>query len=271
MSVVEIFFFQSESLGTVVEPKCGECKCTKCPIPGSRYSFKEQKEYDLIQKNLFYDEQSKRWFTEYPWLCERSVLPKNEKIVLQSLITIERNLLRNPEMAEAYCNQIQDMIERGTAAVLLPEELSAWKGDYYYLPHLGVKQKKESHPLRVCFDASRRQGGFPSMNDCLYKGPDRFMNNLLSVILGFRNGRVGCVADIARFHNRVCLVVTDVHMQRFLWRGMVTDAEPETYTVKVNNFGVKPANCIAISALHKSADCFVEVYPVESREIKYQT
>ena len=109
-------FFQSESLGTVVEPKCGECKGTKCPIPGSRYSFKEQKEYDLIQKNLFYDEQSKRWFTEYPWLCERSVLPKNEKIALQSLITIERNLLRNPEMA--YCNQIQDMIERGTAALL---------------------------------------------------------------------------------------------------------------------------------------------------------
>ena len=109
------------------------------------------------------------------------------------------------------------------------------------------------------------------MNDCLFKGPDRFVNNLLSVILGFRNGRVGCTADISKFRNRVFLVEKDVHMQRFLWRGMDKEAEPMTYAVKVNNFGVKPANCIATSALHKSADKFAEIYPSESKELKDQT
>ena len=143
----EDLFFNSESLGTIVEPKCGGCKCSRCPVPGSKYSFKEQREYDIIQKNLFYDEEKKRWYTEYPWLCKRSILPKNEKIALQSLISVERNLSRNPEMAEAYYRQIQDMVEGGAAVVLSPEELSAWEGDYYYLPHLGVKQKKKSHPL----------------------------------------------------------------------------------------------------------------------------
>ena len=109
------------------------------------------------------------------------------------------------------------------------------------------------------------------MNDCLYKGPDRFMNNLLSVCLGFRNGRVAAAADLSKFHNQVRLTPADIHMQRFLWRDMRTDEPPRTYAVTANNFGVKPANCIATSALHKSADLFKEVYPEASRDIQEQT
>ena len=105
------------------------------------------------------------------------------------------------------------------------------------------------------------------MNDCLHKGPDRFLNNLLSVLLGFRNGRIGCAADISKFHNQVYLEEKDVHMQRFLWRKMKTEELPRTYAVPVNNFGVKPANCIATSALHKSADQYSDIYPVESQEL----
>ena len=109
------------------------------------------------------------------------------------------------------------------------------------------------------------------MNDCLYKGPDRFMNNLLSVCLGFRNGRVAAAADLSKFHNQVRLTPSDVHMQRFLWRDMHTDEAPRTYAVTVNNFGVKPANCIPTSALHKSADMYKDVYPEASRDIQQQT
>ena len=60
-------------------------------------------------------------------------------------------------------------------------------------------------------------------------------------------------------------------MQRFLWRDMELDESPKTYAVKVNNFGVKPANCIATLALHSSADMFVVKYLVESEEMKKQT
>ena len=28
-------FFGSEQLGTFTEPRCGNCRCGKCPIPGS--------------------------------------------------------------------------------------------------------------------------------------------------------------------------------------------------------------------------------------------
>ena len=50
------------------------------------------------------------------------------------------------------------MIERGAAVELTKEGLTTWERDYYYLPLVGVKQQKKKW-LRLCFDASRRQGG----------------------------------------------------------------------------------------------------------------
>ena len=52
---------------------------------------------------------------------------------------------------------------------------------------------------------------------------------------------------------------------------MDTEKPPQTYAIPVNNFGVKPANCIATCALRNSADQFAAVYPVESEEVKRQT
>ena len=122
------------------------------------------------------------------------------------------------------------------------------------------------------FDAARRHGGYPSINDCLAKGPDNFMNNgVLPVLLGFRNGRVAAVADLKKFHNQVHLVKEDSHMQRFYWRDMKTGEPSKMFAVVAVNFGVKPANCIATSALHKSADLFADKYPLEREEIKRHT
>ena len=270
VSDMKEIFFESESLGTNVVPRCGGCRCGKCPVPGSQFSFKEQQEHDVIAGNLIYKEAQKRWFTSYPWLCPRSALSKNDGIAYQSLMSLEKNLRRNPDLAQAFLEQIDEMVSRGAAVLLSDEDLSGWEGDYFYLPMVGVKSK--SKRFRVCFDASRKQGSNRTcLNDCLMKGPDRFLNNLLSVIVGFRNGRVGAAADIAKFHNQVYLTEEDMHMQRFLWRRLDFDAKPVTYAVRVNNFGVKPANCIATCALRKSADSFEQVYPSESEDLKKQT
>ena len=270
--MTEDYFFNAESLGVAVDPKCGDCKCSKCPIGGAKFSFKEQQDYDIIRDNLHYDAENSRWVTEYPWLCERSTLPKNDKAAMQNLLSLERRLSKHPEQAKEWCDQIQEMVNRGAAIVLSEDVVEAWNardGDYYFLALVGVKGKKGW--LRVCFDASRKQGGHPCFNQCVRKGPDRYINNLLSVIIQFWYGRIGCAADISKFHNRVHLEEKDIHMQRFFWRDLKTDQKPSVYAVAVNNFGVKPANCIATCALHKSADVFAEKYPIESEEVKKQT
>ena len=63
----------------------------------------------------------------------------------------------------------------------------------------------------------------------------------------------------------------DIHMQRFLWRDTDPSKPPLTYAVVVNNFGIKPANCIATSSLHSSDDDYAQIYPVESQEVKKRT
>ena len=35
-------FIMGEELGTTVNPKCGACRCGKCPLTGHTYSFVEQ-------------------------------------------------------------------------------------------------------------------------------------------------------------------------------------------------------------------------------------
>ena len=48
-------FIQGEELGTEVVPKCGGCRCNKCPNVGHTYSFKEEQELKMIRENLAYD------------------------------------------------------------------------------------------------------------------------------------------------------------------------------------------------------------------------
>ena len=64
--------------------------------------------------------------------------------------------------------------------------------------------------MRVCFDASRAQGGGPSLNLIFAKGPDRFPNNLLGVIVSFRDGRVATNGDVHKNYNSVLLEETCV-------------------------------------------------------------
>ena len=114
----EDYFFKAESLGPAVEPKCGACNCSKCPIGGAKFCFKDQQDYDVIQGNLHYDEERCRWVTEYPCHCERSTLPKNDKAPMQNLLSLERRLSKFPGQAKEWCDQILEMINRGAAIVL---------------------------------------------------------------------------------------------------------------------------------------------------------
>ena len=75
-------------------------------------------------------------------------------------------------------------------------------GHMNYLPHLAVvNPQSEITPVRICLDASRMQGGGPSLNKVLAKGPDRFINNLAGVIINFRKGREAAKGDVKKMYN----------------------------------------------------------------------
>ena len=262
-------FFRSEQLATVVEPKCGSCRCGRCPVPGSRYSFKEESELKLIDDHLHYDKEKGSWVAGYPYLHPPESLKGTKAVAMKSMLATERTLAKNPVWGEKYKDQIKDMVDRGVARIVPVEELSSYEGHINFLPHLAVvNPKSESTPVRICFDASRPQGGGPSLNAILAKGPDCFLNNLASVIIRFRNGVVGIKGDVSKMYNSVMLERRDAFLQCFLWRDLDSSVEPLTYQVVANNIGVKPAGCIATLAFYKSSDHYAEVYPETVRQLK---
>ena len=261
-------FFRSEQLGTVVEPKCGSCRCGKCPIPGSRYSFREETELKMIEENLQYDEIRGCWIAAYPFLFPRETLKGDKIVALRSMEATEKMLLKRGDWSGVYQSQIQDMLDRDVVRIVPEEELKLYNGHVNYLPHLAVvNPRSQSTPVRICFDASRMQGGGPSLNQILAKGPDRYLNNLAGVIINFRDGRVAAKGDVRKMYNAVRLIPEDAFVQCFMWRNGDTSRVPDTYQVLVNNIGVKPAGAIASLALQKSANLHEDQFPITAQQL----
>lgn len=253
-------FIEGEQLGLEVLPKCGACKCGKCPTVGHTYSFQEQQELDVIRSNLIYDKEGQRWVTKYPWIEDPSTLPDNYGSALATLRNTEKRLKKDPEWAKIYDSQIQDMIDRNVARKLSKKEMEEWTGPLFYISHLAVENpKSKSTPVRIVFNSSQKFKGF-SLNGMLAKGPDAYLNNILGILLRWRENYVGIAADIRKMYNSIFVEEIEQHCHRFLWRNM-DDREPDVYVIMRVNMGDKPAGAISAEALYKTASMFRETNP----------
>ena len=251
-------FIQGEELGTEINPRCGGCKCNKCPVIGHSYSFKEEQELNMIRNNLTYDEAKRCWFTSYPWTMDPGRLPNNYDAVLATLRSTERTLLKDSNWSKTYGQQIMDMEERGVSRKLTENELLSWQGPVYYLAHLAVNNPQStSTPVRTVFNSSQVCKGY-SLNSAVAKGPDAYINNLLGLLLRWREGNIALVGDIKKMFNSVHIHELEQHCHRFLWRNMEVNRDPDIYVMTRVNMGDRPAGAISTEAVYKTADLFRE-------------
>ena len=161
---------------------------------------------------------------------------------MKSMLAVEQSLGKDSNWAQIYQSQIEDMVARGAARVMPESELNRWEGVTNYIRHLAALNPRSSSTLiRIVFDALHAQGGGPSLNKILAKGPDRYLNNLSGVIICFRNGHEVAKSDVRKMYNTVLLEKEDCCVQIFLWRDMNDKKTPDTFQVIVNNIGVKDA------------------------------
>ena len=121
-----------------------------------------------------YNEEDGCWVAQYPYLFPRETLRGSREVAYKSMLATERTLLKNESWGKTHQSQIKDMLTRGVLRVVPSSELEAYTGQVNYLPHLAaLNPRSQSTPVRICFDASRAQGGGPSLNQILAKGPDR--------------------------------------------------------------------------------------------------
>ena len=254
-------FILGENMGTEINPKCGSCKCGKCPILGNTYSFEEEQQLRMIQDNLRYDSDKKVWTAGYPWIKDPHDLPDNYSAALATLRNTEKTLKRDSQWAKTYHEQIVDMVQRGVARKLDSNEMQNWDGPKFYISHLAVlNPKSKTTPVRIVFNSSQSYQG-KSLNSFLAKGPDAYINNLMGVLLRWRENEQVLVGDIRKMYNSVHINPIEQHCHRFLWRDLDESRAPDVYIIQRVNMGDKPAGAIASEALYKTAEMFKCDYP----------
>ncbi|CAB4009754.1 Hypothetical predicted protein [Paramuricea clavata] len=213
--------FDTKSLGVECSPRCGSCRCGRCPIGGKSFTLKEERELNLIEEGLTHE--GNHWVARYPWIRSLDDLPNNKEAALGMLGSTEKRLQKNKPLLETYEEQIEDMVQRGVARKLTQAEIENYGGPVYYLSH---------HEAN---------------------GPD-LMNNLLGILVRFREGPVAFVGDIRKMYHAIKISVLDQHTHRFLWRDVSQDSGTSTYVMTSVSFGDKPARNVATVSLRKTAE-----------------
>ena len=156
-------------------------------------------------------------------------------MALRRLINTEKRLLKSPEVADAYTNNIHQYLEKDYIRKIHPNESKP--SLKWYLPHFPVvRPDRATTKTRIVFDVSARYEGV-SLNDVIYQGP-KLQRDLNDVLLRFRRYPVALICDIAEMYLRIEVAPKDRSCQRFLWRSLDQWKKPDEYEFSWVVFGV---------------------------------
>ena len=193
-------------------------------------TIKEEQEYRLIESGLTYQPGERRWESKLPMIKDPKDLPNNRSLVLKMLQATERRLKENPDYGRE--NHI---------------------GPVFFIPHHEVlKPDSKSTPFRIVFNTSANFHGY-ILNEYYAKGP-QMINNLLGILLRFREERFAMVGDIRKMYHSIKLSLRDQMTHLFLWRNLDENKDPDEYAITAVNFGDRPSAAVAIAALQKNVD-----------------
>lgn len=221
---------------------------TRCDIKQAA-SLEDQRALRILEKTV--KKTGERYEAGLLWKPEKVQMPDNRSAALSRLKSLERSLARNSVRAEAYNNGIHAYVEAGHARKLSAEEAAVPDDKLWLLAHHGV-QSPAKPKMRIVFDAAATYQGV-SLNSQLLKGPD-LLQNLLGILLRFREEAIALVADIAQMFHQIKIRTEDQAALSFWWRDMDVTRPPDMYRMQVAIFGSKSSPAIANYVLRKTAD-----------------
>ena len=190
-----------------------------------------------------------------PFKKEPIILPNNKQVALHRLSKLKRRLKTDGRYRKDYLAFMQEIVVRGYAERVPPEEVFLNNGQVWYIPHHGVYHPKKPEKIRVVFDCSVEFAG-ECLNRQLLQGPD-LTNNLIGVLCRFRQEPVALTCDIEGMFHQVKVDVEHRNYLRFLWwEDGNFDSEPLEYRMTVHLFGATSSPGCANFALKKTATDF---------------
>lgn len=201
---------------------------------------------------------NRRYESGLLWKYDQVRLPNSEAMARRRWICLENRMNKNPTMAEALKQKIQEHISKGYIRKLSEAEIRAPHERIWYLPIFVVTNPNKPGKLRLVWDAAATAHGV-SLNSFLLKGPDQ-LTSLLSVLIRFREFRVAVCGDIKEMFHQVQMRDVDQQCQRFFWRDD-GNTEPSVYVVQVMTFGACCSPSIAQHVKNSNAKQFEQGHP----------
>ncbi|XP_062711573.1 uncharacterized protein LOC134289576 [Aedes albopictus] len=196
-------------------------------------SAEDQRAQDIL-RTMFRTE-SGRFVTRLLWRFDEFRLPNSKPVALQRLRCLDARLKREPKLAQAMQQKINDYLKEGYIRKLTNMELVQPTARVWYLPIFPVFNPNKPGKLRIVWDAAAKTQGI-SLNTMLLKGPDQLVS-LNSVLYQFRENKVAICGDIKEMFHQTLIHRDDQNCQRFLWREHPGDLEPSTFVMQVMTFG----------------------------------
>ncbi|KAI5752980.1 hypothetical protein M8J77_022401 [Diaphorina citri] len=155
-----------------------------------------------------------RFEIHLPWLENHPPLGENYLLALKRLQSTVKKLKK-----DNYYNDYKKVLDNWTKAGVIEEvpevDYHSTKGKHY-LPHHAIIKPHSTTPVRPVFDASAREPGKFSLNDCLSKGPN-LIEKIPASLAKFRKGRIGISGDIEKAFLQISVCPSDRDFLRFLW------------------------------------------------------
>ena len=158
-----------------------------------------------------------RYVTKLPFKPNHEFLPDNYRLCESRLAKLRKRLSSNPQLLSDYDKIFQSYQKDGIIEIVDESEIMTEPGAVHYLPHRPVvRQDKETTKVRAVFDASAKVSDGPSLNECLYPGPN-LLSKIFDILLRFRTNRFAIISDIKQAFLNIEINEEHRDFLRFLW------------------------------------------------------
>jgi len=236
------------------------------PPKNNDLTHEEEQAVDLMEKQTFYKEDEKTWYTSLLFKEEPTNLDNNFVRARAVLYQEEKRALKNDRVAVVN-SAYNDMIEGGFAEKVPQEDTSLPDGKVHYLQtHPVYKLDRDSTKCRIVMNAAAKGRNGCSLNDLLFQGPC-LLPDFVQVLIRFRINFVAFVLDISKMFLRIKLH-QDADFLRFMWRDCDITISPEIWRMISVTFGIVSSPFQAIFVVLKHAKLFKDLYELAQKSIQ---
>ena len=217
---------------------------------------------DFVKKIIF-DKKAKRFIVELPF--KPNLIPgKNISLATARLRQLERSLEKRG-LRQRYQEEFQSLLNLNFIESVKGEQNV--DKPVSYLPHREViKEESLTTKLRIVFDASAKEKGALSLNETLHSGPN-LTQDLLGVLLRFRNHRIVLLADVEKSFPQVIIQKKHRNALRFLW-DPDGSGNPKTFRLTRNYFGFASSSFVLAASILILIEWHRSTYPEITKAIE---